>query len=174
MSPRKTHCFRCLKPYSPKPYSARFRQIWGREKLLESGGEISLIGPRGGLKSVRTRFGSFFGSFSAFFKPLFVSMKKIGRAISRRTLNRYTKRPLQDSTIFSPVLRWRHRHFTVQIRGFPDVFSNPQGGKSKAFAAGKCRLLYFVAVPESLSFVLQTCRPNNIGSPGVLDARTFG
>ena len=30
------------------------------------------------------------------------------------------------------------------------MFSNPQGGKSKDFSAGKCPLLYFVVVPESL------------------------
>ena len=48
-------------------------QILGGEKLLkfvESAGEKLLSGLRGAKK---TRFGSFFGSFFAFFKPLFVS-----------------------------------------------------------------------------------------------------
>ena len=42
-------------------------------------------------------------------------------------------------------------HFTAQITRFPEKFSNPQRGKSKDFSAGKCYLLYFVVVSESLT-----------------------
>ena len=54
-----------------------FVQILGGEKLLnllKSAGEIFLSGLRGALK-FQTRFGSFFGSVFAFFKPFFVSIK---------------------------------------------------------------------------------------------------
>ena len=44
----------------------------------------------------------------------------------------------------------RESAFTAQITGFPANVSNPQGGKSTDFSAGKCHLLYFVVVPESL------------------------
>ena len=37
-------------------------------------------------------------------------------------------------------------------QGFLANVSNPQGGKSTDFSAGKCHLLYFVVVPESLTF----------------------
>ena len=40
--------------------------------------------------------------------------------------------------------------FSAQITGFRDMLSTPQGGKSKHFSAGKCHLLYFVVVLESL------------------------
>ena len=39
--------------------------------------------------------------------------------------------------------------FVAQITGFREKFSNPQGGKSKDFSAGKCHLLDFIVVLES-------------------------
>ena len=45
---------------------------------------------------------------------------------------------------------WGNLRFTAQITGFPQNVINPQGGKSTDFSAGKCHLLYFVVVPESL------------------------
>ena len=56
---------------------------------------------------------------------------------------------------FSPLSGWGNLRFTVQITGYPANVSNPQGGKSTDFSAGKCYLLYFVVVPESLTEIDQ-------------------
>ena len=73
--------------------------------------------------------------------------------IDRRTLNRYTEKDhYRILQYFSPLPRWRHQRFTVQITGFPEYFSKPQGAKTKDFAAGRSHLLYFVVVPESLTW----------------------
>ena len=73
----------------------------------------------------------------------------------RGNLNRYTKRPLQDSAIIFSTPGWGNLRFTAQITGFPANVSNPQGGKSTDFSAGQCHLLYFVVVPESLNVLCQ-------------------
>ena len=52
---------------------------------------------------------------------------------SRGTLNRCTKRLLQDSALFAssgPLLRWRDEHFTARITGSLEKFGNLQGGKA--------------------------------------------
>ena len=43
-----------------------------------------------------------------------------------------------------------------QITGFPANVSNRQGGNSTHFSAGKCHLLYFVVVPESLKIKINS------------------
>ena len=74
----------------------------------------------------------------------------------RGTLNRCTrKRPLQDSAIIFFTLWQGNLHCTAQVTEFPANFSNPQDGKSTDFSAGKCHLLYFVVVPESLTDELE-------------------
>ena len=75
----------------------------------------------------------------------------VGSHQFRGNVNRYTKRPLQDSAIIFPFSDLGNLRFTAQIAGFPANVSNPQGGKSTDFSAGKCHLLYFVVVPESLT-----------------------
>ena len=77
---------------------------------------------------------------------------KTSPALDRGNLNRYTTRPLQDSAILFPLSGWGNLRFTVQITGFPANVSNPRGGKSRDFSAGKCRdLRYFIVVPGSLT-----------------------
>ena len=44
----------------------------------------------------------------------------------RGNLNRYTKRPLQDSGIIFSTSGWGNLRFAVQITGFPANVSNPQ------------------------------------------------
>ena len=70
----------------------------------------------------------------------------------RRTFNRYTKRPLQDSAIIFSTHGMGESAFycAKQITVFPADFCTPQGGKSTDFSGGKCHLLYFVVVPQSL------------------------
>ena len=66
----------------------------------------------------------------------------------RGSLNRYTKKTLQDSAnIFSTPGMGKSAFYCANHR-VANV-SNPQGGKSTDFSAGKCHLLYFVVVPES-------------------------
>ena len=71
----------------------------------------------------------------------------------RGNLDRYTKRPLQDSATIFPLPGWENLRFAAQITGFPANVSNPPGGKSIDVSGGKCHLLYFVVVPESLIFL---------------------
>ena len=63
----------------------------------------------------------------------------------RGNLNRYTKRPR-----FCEILGRGNLRYTEKITGFPANIRNPQGGKSTDFSVGKCHLLYFAVVPESL------------------------
>ena len=56
--------------------------------------------------------------------------------MTRGNLNRYTKRPLQDSAIIFPLLGWWNLHFMEDPQIFP---------------LEKCHVLYFVVVPESLN-----------------------
>ena len=56
-----------------------FLQILGGEKLLEKSRWNIFERPERGFKIVRLRFGSFFGSFIAFFKPFFVSKPNVFR-----------------------------------------------------------------------------------------------
>ena len=69
----------------------------------------------------------------------------------RGHLNRCTKRPPQDSVIILSTPGTGNLRFTAQITGFPAYVSNPQGGKSTNFSAGKCHLLYFVVVKSWFS-----------------------
>ena len=62
-------------------------------------------------------------------------------------------RPLKDLRELSPLLGWKHPHFTGQITGFPANFSNRQSGKSTNVSAEKCHWLYFVVVAESLRII---------------------
>ena len=76
----------------------------------------------------------------------FTGWPRIGEPLTATRKDRY-----RILRYFSPLLGWRNLHFTAQITGFPEIFSNPQRGKSKDFSAGKCHLLYFVVVSESLT-----------------------
>ena len=71
----------------------------------------------------------------------------------RGNLNRYTKRPLQDSAIIFPLSGWGNLRFTGANHRVPANVINPQGGKSTDFSAGKCHLLYFVVGLESLRYL---------------------
>ena len=70
--------------------------------------------------------------------------------LHRGNFNRYTKRPLQDSAIIFSTPGMGESAFFCSNHRVSCKCSNPQDGKSTDFSAGKCHLLYFVVVPESL------------------------
>ena len=89
----------------------------------------------------------------------FSELSEIGETLTATRKDRY--RILRK---FFPLPGWGNLCSTAQVTGFPANVSNPQGGKSTDFSAGKCHLLYFVVVSGSLRRVPGHSRSNSWNS----------